>query len=53
MSEKCKVEGCNSPCESSTGFCHEHEIEARMKEDDEQQEFEESDEVYGDDEDEE
>ena len=41
MKEECKIEGCKNPAESSTGLCHEHEVEARMQESDEQQEYEE------------
>jgi hypothetical protein len=60
ITEKCKIKGCNAPCESSTGLCHEHEIEERMKESDDEyeREMEEEKELHryeieGDDEDEE
>ncbi len=55
ITEICKVEGCKAPAESSTGLCHDHEIEARQKEYDEQEQYEESlkEDEYGDDDDEE
>jgi hypothetical protein len=53
MKEECKIEGCKNPAESSTGLCHEHEVEARQREADEQADFEAGYEDEGDDEDEE